>query len=162
MGLMSPNFSMQHQMPPCNYNSLANRPYITNSQNPSAPPTYTCGKCLKEINDNDEALFCESSCKFFYHRFVFGINWIHFRPINIYQMKLIQFSICRICVGLTEADFQRFIKDVNTEWKCPKCLDQAALSPAIKLKSWNQTQSLSRRLSQMIISFVFSQQFLCF
>lgn len=54
------------------------------------------------------------------------------------------FLMYRICVGLTEADFQRFMKDVNTEWKCPKCLDQAALSPAIKLKSWNQIQSMSQ------------------
>lgn len=111
MGLMSSNFSMQHQpMPPCNYNSphMVPKPYVTNSQNPSAPPTYTCGKCGKDVNDNDEALFCESSCKFFYHR---------------------------LCLGLSEAEFQRFMKDVNTEFKCPKCLEQTALSPAMKLKS---------------------------
>lgn len=85
MSLMSSNLPPQHQsMPTCNYNNpnigivkpiTANdkiyphdQPYITNSQNPSAPPTYTCGKCHKEVNDNEEALFCENSCKFFYHR----------------------------------------------------------------------------------------------
>lgn len=46
-----------------------NQPMVFNPQNPSAPPIYTCGCCHKEINDNDEeALFCESGCNFFFHR----------------------------------------------------------------------------------------------
>lgn len=84
MALMSSNLPPQHQtMPPCNYNNpnignkpiTANdkiyphdKPYITNPQNPSAPPTYTCGECHKEVNDNAEALQCDGGCKFFYHR----------------------------------------------------------------------------------------------
>lgn len=46
----------------------AGTPMIFNPQNPSAPPIYTCGLCHKEVNDNDEALFCESGCNFFFHR----------------------------------------------------------------------------------------------
>lgn len=46
-----------------------NQPMVFNPQNPSAPPIYTCGSCHKEINDNEEeALFCESGCNFFFHR----------------------------------------------------------------------------------------------
>lgn len=44
------------------------QPLIFNPQNPSAPPIYACGGCHKEINDNDEAIFCESGCNFFFHR----------------------------------------------------------------------------------------------
>lgn len=44
------------------------QPMIFNPQNPSAPPIYACGGCHKEINDNDEAIFCESGCNFFFHR----------------------------------------------------------------------------------------------
>lgn len=173
MGLMSSNFSMQHQsMPPCNYNSphMANRPYITNLQNPSAPPTYNCGKCLKEVNDNDEALFCESSCKFFYHRFVYTATFISIADaclkfLTKFSLSLSHFSLFhhRICLGLSEAEFQHFMKDANNEYKCPKCQDQTALSPAMKLKSWKQIQSqLSWYLHIIIISFVFSQQLMLY
>lgn len=44
------------------------QPMVFNPQNPSAPPIYACGLCHKEVNDNDEALFCESGCNFFFHR----------------------------------------------------------------------------------------------
>jgi hypothetical protein len=38
----------------------ANKSKVYNMQNPNAPPVYTCGICHKEINDNDEAILCES------------------------------------------------------------------------------------------------------
>lgn len=44
------------------------QPMVFNPQNPNAPPIYPCGLCHKEVNDNDEALFCEPGCKFFFHR----------------------------------------------------------------------------------------------
>lgn len=47
-----------------------NKTKIYNSQNPNAPPTYTCGKCHKQINDNDQAILCESGCHYWYHRYV--------------------------------------------------------------------------------------------
>lgn len=46
----------------------AGQPMVFNPQNPNAPPIYTCGSCHKEVNDNDEAMFCESGCNFFFHR----------------------------------------------------------------------------------------------
>lgn len=44
------------------------QPMVFNPQNPNAPPIYPCGVCHKEVNDNDEAVFCESGCNFFFHR----------------------------------------------------------------------------------------------
>jgi len=44
------------------------QPMVFNPQNPNAPPIYPCGMCHKEVNDNDEAVFCESGCNFFFHR----------------------------------------------------------------------------------------------
>lgn len=45
-----------------------NKSKVYNMQNPNAPPVYTCGLCHKEINDNDEAILCESGCNFWFHR----------------------------------------------------------------------------------------------
>lgn len=112
MGLMtSPNFPMQHQsMPPCNYNSpnMVNKPYITNSQNPSAPPTYKCGKCLKEINDNDEALFCESSCKFFYHRLVLLSIWLFSTWLVCFISNPQRFDLFSLIQDLSWLNWRRF------------------------------------------------------
>lgn len=79
---------------------------VFNPQNPNAPPIYPCGLCHKEVNDNDEALFCESGCNFFFHR---------------------------TCSGLTEAAFQLISKEIFAEWCCDKCLSSKTI-PMVKFK----------------------------
>lgn len=83
------------------------QPMVFNPQNPSAPPIYACGLCHKEVNDNDEALFCESGCNFFFHR---------------------------ACTGLTEAAFQLMSKEIYAEWCCDKCFTSKNI-PLVKFKS---------------------------
>lgn len=34
---------------------------------------FPCGQCSKEVKDNDEAIYCESGCEQWYHRWV----WPH-------------------------------------------------------------------------------------
>lgn len=82
------------------------QPMVFNPQNPNAPPIYPCGMCHKEVNDNDEAVFCESGCNFFFHR---------------------------TCVGLTEAAFQMLNKEVFAEWCCDKCVSSKHI-PMVKFK----------------------------
>lgn len=55
-----------------------NKSKVFNSQNPNAPPIYACGKCHKEINDNDQAILCESGCHFWYHRYVNARLYVNF------------------------------------------------------------------------------------
>lgn len=72
-----PNNNQMSQMPPNGLKPITNssekiypadKSIVFNPQNPNAPPIYACGMCHKEINDNDEAVFCDLGCKFFYHR----------------------------------------------------------------------------------------------
>ncbi|XP_076338867.1 uncharacterized protein LOC143240401 [Tachypleus tridentatus] len=65
------------------------QPMVFNPQNPNAPPIYPCGICHKEVHDNDQAVFCESGCNFWFHR---------------------------ICTGLTDAAFHLLTVEVYAEW----------------------------------------------
>lgn len=106
-----------------------NQPMVFNPQNPSAPPIYTCGSCHKEINDNDEeALFCESGCNFFFHRYVYSI-YNECAP----RFTIVISYLFRPCTGLTESAFQMIKKEVYVEWVCDNCLKLKDVPP-VKFK----------------------------
>lgn len=67
---------------------------------------YPCGVCHKEVHDNDQAVFCESGCNFWFHR---------------------------ICTGLTEAAFHMLTQEVAAEWVCDKCV-QTKNVPLVRFK----------------------------
>ncbi|KRZ93104.1 Protein pygopus [Trichinella sp. T8] len=46
----------------------SDQPMIFTSSNPNAPPICPCGKCHREIHDNDQAIQCYRGCKFWFHR----------------------------------------------------------------------------------------------
>jgi hypothetical protein len=82
------------------------QPMVFNSQNPSAPPIYPCGVCHKEVNDNDQAILCESGCNFWFHR---------------------------ICTGLAETAFHFLTQEIYAEWVCDKCFTAKDV-PLVKFK----------------------------
>ncbi|ESO07801.1 hypothetical protein HELRODRAFT_98481 [Helobdella robusta] len=109
MGPHPPNM-MHHMIPmggPPGRIYPPNQVMVFNSANPNAPPIYPCGNCHKEIHDNDQAIFCESGCNFWYHR---------------------------TCAGLTEMAYTHLTKEVFAEWVCDKCLATRSI-PLVKLKS---------------------------
>lgn len=79
---------------------------VFNSQNPSAPPIYPCGVCHKEVNDNDQAILCESGCNFWFHR---------------------------VCTGLAETAFHFLTQEIYAEWVCDKCFSAKDV-PLVKFK----------------------------
>ena len=83
------------------------QPMFFNSQNPSAPPIYPCSVCHKEVNDNDQAILCESGCHFWFHR---------------------------ICTGLAETAFLFLTKEIYAEWVCDKCFTSKDV-PLVKFKA---------------------------
>ena len=38
---------------------------------------FPCGECGKEVKDNDEAIYCESGCEQWYHRWVWPDHVTH-------------------------------------------------------------------------------------
>ena len=80
---------------------------VFNPSNPNAPPIYPCGKCHKEVHDNDQAILCESGCNFWFHR---------------------------TCTGLTELAFLMLTQEVYAEWVCDHCLATKNV-PLVKMKS---------------------------
>ena len=83
-----------------------NEPMVFNAQNPNAPPIYPCGICHHEVHDNDQAMFCESGCNFWFHR---------------------------ACTGLTEQAYQMLTAEVYAEWVCDRCLQSKSV-PLVKFK----------------------------
>jgi hypothetical protein len=79
---------------------------IVDSQNPSVPPIFPCGVCHKEVKEDDQAILCESSCNFWFHR---------------------------ICTGLTETAFHLLIQEIYAEWVCDKCITSTNI-PLVKFK----------------------------
>ena len=82
------------------------QPMVFNLQNPSAPPIYPCGVCRREVNDNDQAILCESGCNFWFHR---------------------------ICTGLAENAFHFLTQEIYAEWVCDKCFTTKDV-PLVKFK----------------------------
>ena len=70
---------------------------VFNPNNPSAPTVYLCGICQKEVQDNHQAIMCESGCSFWYHR---------------------------TCTGMTENAFTLLNNEVYAEWVCELCFDK--------------------------------------
>ncbi|KAL1230300.1 Protein pygopus [Trichinella spiralis] len=73
----------------------SDQPMIFTSSNPNAPPICPCGKCHREIHDNDQAIQCYRGCKFWFHR---------------------------TCVGLLEEAWHMVINEPYAEWVCDSCL----------------------------------------
>lgn len=65
----------------------------------SAPsePLYPCGICLREVNDDQEAILCEASCQ----------KWFH-----------------RMCTGMTETAYNLLTAETDAVWGCDACMDQ--------------------------------------
>lgn len=70
-------------------------------------PVYPCGICKREVNDNDDAIFCETGCSQWYHR---------------------------VCTGLTELAYDLLTAEENAEWVCDNCIATKSI-PLVKLKS---------------------------
>jgi len=70
-------------------------------------PVYPCGICKREVNDNDDAIFCETGCAQWYHR---------------------------VCTGLTELAYDLLTAEENAEWVCDNCIATKSI-PLVKLKS---------------------------
>lgn len=70
-------------------------------------PVYPCGICKREVNDNDDAIFCETGCAQWYHR---------------------------VCTGLTELAYDLLTAETNAEWVCDNCIATKSI-PLVKLKS---------------------------
>lgn len=78
---------------------------VFNSANPNAPPIYPCGVCHKEVNEQDQAILCESGCNFWYHR---------------------------ACTGLTDVAYSLLTDEIYAEWACDRCMNK--LIPLVKCK----------------------------
>ncbi|CAF4470102.1 unnamed protein product [Rotaria sp. Silwood2] len=76
--------------------------HINNPQNPNSSSIVICGSCHKKVQDNEETVFCESGCKFFYHR---------------------------TCVGLTEQALKMLNQENYAEWVCNKCFAEKHVPP---------------------------------
>lgn len=78
-----------------------------NRSNLTIDPVYPCGICKREVNDNDDAIFCETGCSQWYHR---------------------------VCTGLTELAYDLLTAEENAEWVCDNCIATKTI-PLVKLKS---------------------------
>ena len=112
-GGLSHRMPIPGQMPPGVGPASSGKIYPTsqsmvfNPSNPNAPPIYPCGKCHKEVHDNDQAILCESGCNFWFHR---------------------------TCTGLTEIAFVMLTQECYAEWVCDSCLATKNV-PLVKMKS---------------------------
>lgn len=52
-------------------------------------PVYPCGICRKEVNDDDEAILCESGCE----------SWFH-----------------RVCTGMSKKAYDLLTAELSAEW----------------------------------------------
>lgn len=78
---------------------------IKNPANPNAPPTYPCGVCHKEVNEQDQAILCESGCNFWFHR---------------------------VCTGLSDYAYALLNEEIYAEWVCNGCVQKNI--PLVKCK----------------------------
>ncbi|RMX56079.1 pygopus homolog 1 [Pocillopora verrucosa] len=110
--LVSPVTSMQHfGVPPAFITESNTHPTETtleiNRPSHEIDPVYPCGICKREVNDNDDAIFCETGCAQWYHR---------------------------VCTGLTELAYDLLTAEENAEWVCDNCIATKSV-PLVKLKS---------------------------
>lgn len=82
------------------------QPVIVNPGNPSAPPIFPCGICRKEVQEHEQALMCDQSCNFWFHR---------------------------VCTGLAEMAFLMLTKETYAEWACDNCFSNKDV-PLVKIK----------------------------
>lgn len=61
----------------------------------SSDPVYPCGICTNEVNDDQDAILCEASCR----------KWFH-----------------RICTGMTEAAYGLLTAEASAVWGCDTCV----------------------------------------
>ncbi|XP_006811667.1 uncharacterized protein LOC102806144 [Saccoglossus kowalevskii] len=83
------------------------QPIIINPNDPNAPAIYPCGICHREVHDNDDAILCESSCNFWFHR---------------------------ICTGMTEAAYTLLTAEQSAEWVCDMCIGKKKKVPMTRMK----------------------------
>lgn len=75
-----------------NYNNKVKR----RSTSSSSEPVFPCGICLKEVNDDQEAILCEASCQ----------KWFH-----------------RVCTGMTETAYNLLTAEASAVWGCDACME---------------------------------------
>lgn len=78
-----------------------------NNGGPISEPVYPCGICHKEVDDNDDAILCETGCGKWYHR---------------------------VCTGLTVAAYNLLTNSINAEWVCNSCIETKKI-PLVRLSS---------------------------
>ena len=83
-----------------------NQALIVNPQNPNAPPIHPCGACRRELQENEEAVMCESGCNFFFHR---------------------------QCINMSPEAYQFIKNEPFAEWVCDTCVKMRNIAP-LKLK----------------------------
>ncbi|XP_077988838.1 uncharacterized protein LOC144443273 [Glandiceps talaboti] len=107
------SYNQQQTQPPMTmvnhsgyHGNMPLQPVILNPNDPSAPAIYPCGICHREVHDNDDAILCESSCNFWFHR---------------------------ICTGMTEAAYTLLTAEQSAEWVCDKCIAKKK-TPMVRIK----------------------------
>lgn len=95
-------------------------------------PVYPCGICKREVNDNDDAIFCETGCAQWYHR---------------------------VCTGLTELAYDLLTAEENAEWVCDNCIATKNV-PSVKLKSWLTCIFFTNIASMYCTSYYYDTSFL--
>ncbi|XP_070542458.1 pygopus homolog 1-like [Ptychodera flava] len=109
------NQQQSHPSPMTNVNhtgfhgNVPLQPVILNPNDPAAPAIYPCGLCHREVHDNDDAILCESSCNFWFHR---------------------------VCTGMTEAAYTLLTAEQSAEWVCDKCIAKKK-TPMVRIKKLN-------------------------
>lgn len=68
---------------------------------------YPCGICKRNVDDNDDAILCETGCGLWYHR---------------------------VCTGLTGLAYNLLTSEDNAEWVCNACIASKTI-PLVKLKT---------------------------
>eukprot|EP00117_Sycon_ciliatum_P032647 scpid87263/ scgid25271/ Pygopus homolog 1 len=101
----SSSTSSSHSPPPPALGSSSTS--VPTAASSSAPPqeageelTYPCGICLKEVTDDDEAIYCEHGCE----------HWFH-----------------RMCTGLTQRAYDLLTAEHCAEWVCDACISQRSI-----------------------------------
>ncbi|KAK3727982.1 hypothetical protein QZH41_015933, partial [Actinostola sp. cb2023] len=100
--------NMPHLPPVLNQNRYQGQ-MLQGPDNGAAPaePVYPCGICQKEVDDNDDAILCETGCGKWYHR---------------------------VCTGLTIAAYNLLTNSGSAEWVCNACIETKNI-PLVKLIS---------------------------
>lgn len=97
-----------------NRRSSSNKTSKRNRLSGSAPsePMYPCGICLREVNDDQEAILCEASCQ----------KWFH-----------------RLCTGMTETAYNLLTAETAAVWGCDTCMDKKEGVQLLKTREGSST-----------------------